>query len=154
MAIQYRLYQNKNLRNTVAYGRWYAKAVTLSEIHTDDLAYIVQRNCSMKKSDVKAVIEELVEVIRDQLAQSNRVVLDGLGAFRPSIVSSGAVAAADYSATANVKSLKVLFQPAVKLDASGKRVKTLLDGTRVSALPYNDVDTTKQEAAGTEGTGA
>ncbi|MBP3757804.1 MAG: HU family DNA-binding protein [Prevotella sp.] len=85
MSVLYRLYQNQNKKNTKAYGKWYAKAVHTNVYDTDKLAEEVQRNCSMKKSDVKAVIEELIEVMARELGNSHAVTLDGLGLFRVGI---------------------------------------------------------------------
>ena len=41
----------------------------------------LQRNCTVKKADILAVLDELVETMRDQLQDSKRVKLDGFGSF-------------------------------------------------------------------------
>ena len=91
MSVLYRLYQNNNKKNTKAYGKWYAKAVQTNVYGTDELAQEVQRNCSMKKSDVKAVIEELCEVMARELGNSHTIKLSGLGTFRAGLKSTGTV---------------------------------------------------------------
>ena len=88
MSVLYRLYQNNNKKNTKAYGKWYAKAVTTNVYSTDELALEVQRNCSMKKSDVKAVIEELCEVMARELGNSHVIELVGVGRFYPKVSST------------------------------------------------------------------
>ena len=76
MSVFYRLHQDKS-KNTVRSGKWYARAVPTAVINTRQLAEIMQRNCTVKKSDILAVLDELVETMRDQMQDSKRVKLDG-----------------------------------------------------------------------------
>ena len=99
MAVLYRLYQNNNKKNTKAYGKWFAKAVHTNVYGTDELAQEVQRNCSMKKSDVKAVIEELCEVMARELGNSHAIKLSGLGTFRAGLKSTGTVTVREFNAS-------------------------------------------------------
>ena len=62
MAVFYRLHQDQST-GTKRSGKWYARAVPTAVIGTRQLAEIIQRNCTVKKSDVMAVLEELVEVM-------------------------------------------------------------------------------------------
>lgn len=80
MAVKYKIYQSK--RNDRFKGRWYARAVHEGTVTTDDLADIMQDNCTVKRSDILAVISELVEVMRTQLQNSMRVKLDRFGTFK------------------------------------------------------------------------
>ena len=89
MSVFYRLHQDKS-QNTVRSGKWYARAVATSVVDTRKLAEIMQRNCTVKKSDILAVLDELVETMRDQLQDSKRVKLDGFGSFKIGIRSCGA----------------------------------------------------------------
>ena len=88
MSVFYRLHQDQST-GTKRSGKWYARAVPTAVISTRQLAEIVQRNCTVKKSDVMAVIEELVEVMKDQMQDSKRVKLDGFGSFKIGIESKG-----------------------------------------------------------------
>ena len=56
--INYRLVQDKS-SNPRKSGKWYAKAVIGQTVTTDQIADRIQKNCSMKKSDVVAVLSEL-----------------------------------------------------------------------------------------------
>ena len=55
MSVFYRLHQDQST-GTKRSGKWYARAVPTAVISTRQLAEIVQRNCTVKKSDVMAVI--------------------------------------------------------------------------------------------------
>ncbi len=52
---------------------------------TDMLATIMQRNCTLKKADIVAVITELIETMADQLQDSKRVKLNGFGSRSVSV---------------------------------------------------------------------
>ena len=39
----------------------------------------------------------------------------------------------------NIKGMRVLFQPELKISADGRRIRTFLDGCKVAELPKNDV---------------
>ena len=142
MSVFFRLSQVTS-PNAKGYGKWYPRAVITETVDTDMLAEIMQRNCTVKKADILAVISELIEAMADQLQNSKRVKLNGLGAFKIGIKGEGANSAADFSTSKNIKGLHVLFQPEVKADASGQRKKTFITGCGVQEAPKNDVDTTK-----------
>ena len=147
MAVLYRLSQNK-MSNSKAKGKWFAQAVMTGTIDTDALAEIMQRNCTVKKSDILAVISELIETMQDQLQNSKRIKLNGFGAFKLGIenAAGGAATAAEFSAGKNIKGLHVLFQPEVKTDTTGQRRKTFVTGCTVQEAPKNDVDSAKPES--------
>ena len=65
MAVKYRIYQS-NRKGTFK-GKWYARAVHEGTVTTDELADIMQNNCTVKRSDILAVISELVETMSTQL---------------------------------------------------------------------------------------
>ena len=121
-------------------GRWYARAVSTSVINTRQLAEIMQRNCTVKRSDILAVIDELVETMRDQLQDSKRIKLDGFGSFKIGVRSIGANSAKEFSVSENIKGMRVIFSPERSTDASGNRTKQFLQGIKVEELPVNSVE--------------
>lgn len=149
MAVLYRLAQNNNTYSN-AYGKWYAKAVMTGTVDTDALATIMQRNCTVKKSDILAVITELIETMQDQLQNSMRVKLNGFGSFKIGISSKGVAKAGDFDARKDVKDLHVVFQPEVKTDTGGTRQKTFISGCSVQEAPKNAVDTTDKTPKATD----
>ena len=126
-------------------GKWYARAVPTGCVETKELAEIMQRNCTVKKADIVAVIAELVDTMRDQLQQSHRVKLEGLGSFKLGLTSTGAATAADFDIRKNVKGVHVVFTPEVTHDSAGRRTKVLLEGVTVAELPKNMVDTDRPQ---------
>lgn len=133
MAVYYRMYQNK--RKGEQYGYWYARASQPQSVGLDAIAESIQRNCTVKRSDVKAVLTELVEVMTEELQAGNRVKLDGFGSFKIGIRCRGEKLLKDFSVANNVRSVHVLFQPETHVGADKTRVRTFLSGLVVKELP-------------------
>ena len=94
-----------------------------------DIAELIQRNSTAKKSDAYAVLVEMVEVISDALKASKRVHVDGFGTFKIGISSRGADSVEDFNASENIRGCRVLFQPEITTDPSThKRLKKLIQG--------------------------
>ena len=143
MAVIYRLQQD-NRRNAQHRGYWYPKTVNLGTVGTDELAAQIQRNCSVKRSDVRAVLTELAEVIQDKLQASHRVRLDGIGSFKIGFSSRGAESPGAFCARKHVKSLHVIFTPELQRGDDGRHVKALLNGATVKEAPKNSAKPTPQ----------
>ena len=126
--MRFKKYQNV-VKNSKMFGKWYARAVVSETVTTDQLADEIQRNASVKKSDVKAVLCELSEVMNQKLIQGGRVVLDGIGAFKVTINTVGAETAKDFTAN-NIKSVRILFQPETRI-VDNHRIKSMLNGIRL-----------------------
>ena len=127
-------------------GKWYARAVPIGVIDTRGLSEIIQRNCTVKKADVLAVIDELVETMRDQMQDSKRVKLDGFGSFKIGIKSKGARTAKSFSVADHIEGMHIVFTPELTHDSAGNRVKQFLQGAKVEELPENKVEKEDEES--------
>ena len=143
MAVMYKLYQN-NRKDSKTKGKWYARAIYTQMVETDALADRIQRNCTVKRSDVLAVLSELVEVMQDELQQSHVVKLNGFGLFKIGLQSKPADTAAKFNVSEHVVNYRVNFCPEMKGGGKGrKRNRKFLDDVRVTEAPKNAVDTKK-----------
>ena len=81
----------------------------------------------MKRSDVKAVLDELADVLTEKLADGFTVKLDGLGTFSPRIRAKYQAVTDEkpYDVEENVKNVGVLFRPERK-KTNGGTVQTLM----------------------------
>lgn len=145
MAVFYKLYKN-NRKEGKSAGKWYSRATMLEVVDLDKLADVMQANSTVKKSDIKAVLTELVDVMKQALQDSKRVKLDGFGSFKVGISSLGADSAKDFSVGKHIKGLHIVFQPEVHVSADGQRTKTFLTGTTVKEAGNYAVDK-KDEAS-------
>lgn len=144
MPVFYRLHQDQSV-GTKRSGKWYARMVPTSTINTKQLAAIMQRNCTVKVSDIRAVIEEMIETMRDQLQDSKRVKLDGFGSFKIGINCKGARSAKAFTVTDNIKDVHIVFTPERSTDSAGNHSKTFLESVAVQELPENKVEKEVQE---------
>ena len=107
----------------------------LNTVETKDLAARIQANCTVKKSDVLAVLDELVEVMKEELQNSNRVKLNGFGSFKLGLKTSPADTQMEFNVSQNVKGIHVNFQPELTIDRTGKRNKVFINGCKVKQAP-------------------
>ena len=142
MAIKYKLYQD-NRAESKNRGKWYARAIyPKTPKSTKDLAQMIQDNVSVKRADVIAVLDELVNVMKLWLQESYRVSLDGLGSFKIGLKTKPADTAKDFSAAKHVVGSRVNFQPETHWSAAdgNRRRKVFLEGLTVEETPENDVN--------------
>ena len=110
MSQKFKKLQNKNDEST-AYGKWFATAVYDQHfIETEQLADFIQTQASVKKSDIKAVLDELGGAMKHFFELGQKVRLDGIGIFKVGFSSIGA-AVKDECGAANITTRRVLFQP-------------------------------------------
>ena len=110
MSQKFKKIQNKNDEST-AYGKWFATAVYDQHfIETEQLADFIQTQASVKKSDIKAVLDELGGAMKHFFELGQKVRLDGIGIFKVGFSSIGA-AVKDECGAANITTRRVLFQP-------------------------------------------
>ena len=144
-----------NGKGSKTQGKVYGRAVVSDTINTKKLCQNIRDRCTLTEPDVVAVVSALITEVSGQLALGNRVVLDGFGSFKVGLSSTPADSAKKFT-SANIKCLRVIFQPAIEM-INGKRVKTLLKEVRVEELAeykgLNDEDTGKPSGGGTAGGG-
>ena len=110
MAQKFKKLQNTNDDST-AYGKWFATAVYDQHfITTEELAEFIQTQASVKKSDIKAVLDELGSAMKHFFELGQKVKLDGIGIFKVGFSSIGTNKKDDCGAQ-NITTRRVLFQP-------------------------------------------
>ena len=126
MAINYVL-QKCNNEKSDNFGQYVARVRTLGMTTTEEVAEKIQKNASVKRSDVKAVLDELADVLTEKLADGFTVKLDGLGTFSPRIRAKYQAVTDEnpYDVEENVKHVGVLFRPERK-KTNGGTVQTLM----------------------------
>ena len=111
--------QNNNKKST-AYGKWFATAVyDQCFVETEELANYIQQQASVKKSDIKAVLDELGGAMKHYFELGKKVKLDGIGIFKVGFSSIGAADKVDCTA-ATITTRRVLFQPETERSVVGQ----------------------------------
>ena len=134
MAVRFVL-QKCNNQKSDNYGQYVARVRTLGTITTEELSEQVQQNASVKRSDVKAVIEEFVDVLKEKLGEGFSVKIDGIGTFSPRIRAKYQQVTAEspydidkvdaHGNRAGIVSVGVLFRPERKRTSAGS-IQTLM----------------------------
>ncbi len=153
MSVYYRLQKDNRLTSSTK-GKYFAHAVMIGVVGTKELADIMQENCTVKRSDIVAVLNELVPTMERALKDSKRVKLDGFGSFKLGLRGTGSALVDDFTVPKNIKGVRVNFTPESETDsATGVRTKRFVSNTEITELPKNQVvgekDAAKAKAAGT-----
>jgi len=102
--------KNKNSFSQ-AYGKYFAQAVYDNHfVGTEELSDFIQRQASVKKSDIKAVLQELGEAFKHFFEMGQKIKLDGIGIFKVGFSSIGVTKLEDCGAQ-TITTRRVLFQP-------------------------------------------
>ena len=94
-----------------AFGKWFATAVYDQRfVETEELANYIQQQASVKKSDIKAVLDELGGAMKHYFELGQKIRLDGIGIFKVGFSSIGTTDKDDCGAQ-TITTRRVLFQP-------------------------------------------
>jgi len=141
MAIFYRLMQNK-MPNDKNYGMFFAHTVKQDEIPLEKIEAVIQNNCSAKISDVRMVVRELFDTIRQFLQDGHVVNLGDLGKFYISVKGLPVDKPSEFRPDRHVTGFRCNYTPASRryTAASGKKVgciyRDLLAGCKAKETAY------------------
>ena len=122
MSQKFKKLQNQN-DDSAAFGKWFATAVYDQHfITTEELAEFIQTQASVKKSDIKAVLDELGGALKHFFELGQKVKLDGIGIFKVGFSSIGTNKKEDCGAQ-NITTRRVLFQPETERVVVGQQKK-------------------------------
>ena len=122
MSQKFKKLQNQN-DDSAAFGKWFATAVYDQHfITTEELAEFIQTQASVKKSDIKAVLDELGGALKHFFELGQKVKLDGIGIFKVGFSSIGTNKKEDCGAQ-NITTRRVLFQPETERVVVGQEKK-------------------------------
>ena len=143
MSVLYRKYQDKR-SGAATFGKWYGKAVVLNNVTTKELAEEIAHSTTATYADTLAVLNELSVALRRHLLNSDRVEIDGIGAFKVGLSTAPANTSADFGAQ-NIKSYHVNYQPFKRFVGNGQVTEK---NRRKGTFVYDLIDgVTAKEAA-------
>ena len=123
MSQKYIKTQNKN-NKSAAFGKYYAQAVYDNKfIGTSELADFIQTQATVKRSDIKAVLDELGAALKHYFELGQKVKLDGIGIFKVGFSSIG-VNTKEECTAATITTRRVLFQPEIERIVVGQEKKS------------------------------
>ena len=132
MAQKIQVYKNVN-ENSPSFGKYFVRPVYDDNyITTEELADFIQMQASVKRSDCKAVLDELGSAFKHFFELGQKIKLDNIGIFKVGVSSSPSDSFEGCGAS-NVKSCHVNFAPETEAVATGEtaqgRRAVIIDGT-------------------------
>ena len=104
-------------------GKYYAKPVYDEKfVETDEIADFIQTQATLKRSDIKAALDELGAAMKHFLEMGQKIRLAGIGIFKVGFSSIGVAKAEDCTAS-TITSRRILFQPEVERIVTGSGEK-------------------------------
>ena len=123
MSQKYIKSQNNNSHNAKTYGKYYAKpSYDEKFIETDEIADFIQTQATLKRSDIKAALDELGAAMKHFLEMGQKIRLAGIGIFKVGFSSIGVTDSDDCTAS-TITSRRVLFQPETERIVVGSIIK-------------------------------
>lgn len=121
MSINYKITKCKNPGKNAVEGVAYysARSIKTSDYTFEDLANDINNSTTVTKADAMAVLASIKPFITKALLNGQAVVLQDIGRFFVSLqgkcYSQDAMAASDFSPSAQIKGHKIIFRPEVGL---------------------------------------
>lgn len=139
MALLTRLYQN-TVNNEKTKGKFYRRAVHIATLSLEDLGkHIVDHGSPYTEDIVQGVLKAFRNCLIEQLMESKKVKIDGLGTFYLSVSSTGAESV-DEASMDQIKNVRLRFLPdsssRAMLDSVSLRKKVALKDIASLGMSY------------------
>ena len=115
MPVKYVLVERGNPSNRTAPKKFYAQLKSTGEVTTRQLIKEISARSTVSGADTMAVIESLLEIVPEKLAQGYIVRLGDFGSFGASVTSEGADTAANFTAS-HIERYTIRFRPGKELN--------------------------------------
>ncbi len=92
-------------------GLWFPKAVHPRTVTTEDLLKEIPRNCSLKRSDLIAALNELSEFLLHHLHEGEIVDIDSIGRFKLEVKGQGVLSPEDFDERTDISGYVCHFTP-------------------------------------------
>jgi predicted histone-like DNA-binding protein len=115
MAVQYVIIERSNPQNPAAPKKWYAQAKSREEFTFRKLSKeIAEGSTTVSDTDVLAVLNDLIKILKRHLANGEIVRFGDFGSFQITVSSEGAATEKSFHGSL-IKNPKVTFRPGVDL---------------------------------------
>lgn len=132
MAILIKSALRKNPQDKDAAAKYYPTVVLSQEMTQKQIVEQIADRCTLTGSDIKAVLDALMTVIKRGLANGSPIRLGDLGSFRPSISGKGIEDASKFGA-GTVKKARVIYVPSAEIKEAVKQYSFSKAGASTSA---------------------
>lgn len=139
MSLQYDFYANPSPEGSNQQPKLHARVRTTGTTSTQRLAELIKETTALSTSDVKGMLDALVESITFELSHGNRVHLEGIGYFSLTL-SCPPVRSPKEIRAESIKVKNIAFRPEVEWKERFRGVQ--LERTRLKnhSLKYSDIE--------------
>jgi predicted histone-like DNA-binding protein len=134
MSVKYSVVMRKNPSRITEPGKYYAHAQAYGEMDFDSLCEDVNARCTVTKADVSAVIESVLESMKQNLSKGQIVRLGNFGSFQIGVSSKGAEKEDEFTSTL-IRGTRIAFRPGKLLT----NMQKTLAYSQVAKLPVKVV---------------
>lgn len=128
---------------------YYPRAITIgTAINTDQIADALADRSTVTKTDVKAVLTEMADVMSQYMAQGKSVKLEGLGSFRLGLNTKGVKNEEDFDFQTQLQHVKVNFTPETTYPASTGAATRSMVSKNIEWIEYDKALTTPDGSGG------
>ncbi len=110
MPVNYSVIPRANPQSPQAAKKFYAIAKSSGEVSLRELSNMISKRSTVSNADVMAVLESLLEVLPERIAEGDIVRLGDFGSFNLTISSTGSEKEEDVNATSITKN-SLNFRP-------------------------------------------
>jgi len=139
--LYYKMYQVKGEVGKAS-GKWFARSVTSGTLETVDIADHIQSNCTVKYSDVIAVLRELAEVLKEKMQEGYSVHLDNIGYMKMGISSKCVDTLDEFDQSKHMRKPRIIFTPEStrEKDSQGvyRKQVWMTKGVKAREMPKNE----------------
>jgi predicted histone-like DNA-binding protein len=108
--IEYKIINKVNPQDVSAVQKFYAVKQSQETLTLRDFGKRISRESTVSMMDTMAVLEGLLQIIPDEIANGKIIKLGDFGTFRTTLSVEGAATEEEFSTT-NIKKLNVRFRP-------------------------------------------
>jgi predicted histone-like DNA-binding protein len=108
--IKYKVNKKVDPRDLTLPFKYYAVKQPQETLTLRDFANRISRESTVSSMDAMAVLEGLLQIIPDEIANGKIIKLGEFGTFRTTLSSDGSVTEENFD-VANIKSLNIRFRP-------------------------------------------
>nr|WP_320059149.1 HU family DNA-binding protein [uncultured Bacteroides sp.] len=134
-SVMYSVVERRNPSVKDAPIKYYAQAQASGDVDSDEMAARIEKNCTVTRADMAAVLTALEDTIVEGLEKGEIVRLGKLGSFQIGLNGKGADTEKDFSPTLITKA-KINFRPGTALS----KILSGLSYTKVSKLANKSTD--------------
>lgn len=133
---------------------YYPRAITMgTPVDTNQIADALADRSTVTRTDVKAVLSEMADVMSQYMAQGKSVKLEGLGSFRLGLTTKGVKAEDDFDFSKQLQRVKVNFTPETFRPASTGATTRSMVSKNVEWIEYDKAASGTSSETGSTGTG-